>query len=112
MACCWALRPRLLLLDEPAAGVAQAEVEALADVLRAVVDALGCTLIVIEHDIALIRRLADRVVAMDLGRIIADGSAEDVLAHPQVVAAYLGGGGVATTRSGGWLAPDTGSVAR
>ncbi len=109
LACCAALRPRLLLLDEPAAGVAQAEVEVLADVLRGVVDALGATLVVIEHDIALIRRLADRVVAMDLGHVVADGTADAVLAHPQVVAAYLGDGGVATTRSGS--RPDPGAKA-
>ena len=100
LACCTALQPRLLLLDEPAAGVAQAEVEALGDVLRSVAAGLNCTLILIEHDVALVRRLADRVVAMHEGRVIADGPAADVLAHPEVVAAYLGDDSAALARSG------------
>lgn len=100
LACCTALRPRLLLLDEPAAGVAQAEVEALGDVLLSIASGLGCTLIVIEHDVALVRRLADRVVAMHEGRVIADGPASDVLAHPEVVAAYLGDDSATLARSG------------
>lgn len=108
LACCTALQPRLLLLDEPAAGVAQAEVEALSGVLRSVADALDCTLVVIEHDVAMVRRLAERVIAMHDGRIIADGAADDVLAHPEVVAAYLGDSTPALARSGtaaGWTAP-------
>jgi ABC-type branched-subunit amino acid transport system ATPase component/branched-subunit amino acid ABC-type transport system permease component len=105
LACCNALEPRLLLLDEPAAGVAQAEVEALSGVLRSVVEALGCTLVVIEHDVAMVRRLADRVIAMHDGRIIADGAADDVLAHPEVVAAYLGDSSPALSRSGATTTP-------
>jgi len=100
LACCAALRPRILLLDEPAAGIAQAEVEALEGVLRSLVSTLGCTLVVIEHDVALVRRLAQRVLAMHEGRIIADGSAEDVFDHPLVLAAYLGDSAATLDRSG------------
>lgn len=100
LACCAALRPRVLLLDEPAAGIAQAEVEALEGVLVNLVSSLGCTLIIIEHDVALIRRIAERVIAMHEGRIIADGPADDVLSHPEVLAAYLGDDAATLERSG------------
>lgn len=100
LACCAALRPRVLLLDEPAAGIAQAEVEALETVLRDLIDRLGCTLVVIEHDVALIRRLADRVLAMHQGRLIADGTPDEVLAHPDVLSSYLGDDAVTVRRSG------------
>jgi len=100
LACCAALRPRVLLLDEPAAGIAQAEVEALERILVSLVRSLGCTLVVIEHDVALIRRIADRVIAMHEGRILADGPSDDVLSHPEVLAAYLGDDVTALERSG------------
>ena len=82
-------RPALLLLDEPAAGMNESETEALIDdilVARGKVRAM----MLIEHDMGLIRRLSDRVIAMDSGRKIAEGSANDVLAHPDVRRAYLG----------------------
>jgi branched-chain amino acid transport system ATP-binding protein len=81
--------PALLLLDEPAAGMNETETEALIrdiHTARAQVKAM----LLIEHDMGLIRSLSDRVVAMDYGRKIAEGSASHVLAHPEVKKAYLG----------------------
>ncbi|WP_027343165.1 ABC transporter permease subunit [Hamadaea tsunoensis] len=91
LACLLALEPALLLLDEPSSGVAQADGAALADLLLRINAELGVALVVIEHDLHLLARLADRLVAMESGRVIADGPAGEIRAHPEVVAAYLGG---------------------
>jgi ABC-type branched-subunit amino acid transport system ATPase component/ABC-type branched-subunit amino acid transport system permease subunit len=100
LACITALAPRVLLLDEPAAGLAQREVEALVPVLRALRQELDCTMIVIEHDLPMLTRLADRMVAMVAGEIVAEGTPATVTGHPVVVAAYLGDREVAVDRSG------------
>lgn len=90
LAAALATGPRVLLLDEPGAGVSQAERERLGFVLRALRDELGLTVVVIDHDLGLLRSVADRLVAMDQGRVIAAGSAEEVLEHAGVLRAYLG----------------------
>jgi branched-chain amino acid transport system ATP-binding protein len=92
--------PTLLLLDEPAAGIAQREVEALAPMLRRIRDEAGCALLVVEHDIPLVQAVCDRLVALDLGVPIADGAPAAVVADPRVVAAYVGGDPTAIGRSG------------
>ena len=76
--------------DEPSSGIAQRETEALVGVLRDVRDRTGASLVVIEHDMPLMRAIADRLVAMDQGRVIATGDPEAVLSDPAVVTAYLG----------------------
>jgi branched-chain amino acid transport system ATP-binding protein len=90
LACAVAHRPDVLVLDEPSSGIAQAETAALGDVLLRVRDEIGCTLLVIEHDMGLVTSLADELIALDLGRIIARGAPNDVVSDPAVVAAYLG----------------------
>lgn len=100
LACVTALAPRVLLLDEPAAGLAQREVEALVPVLRSLRAELDCTMIVIEHDLPMLNRLADRMVAMVAGQIVATGTPAEVCAHPTVIAAYLGERSDAMARSG------------
>ena len=100
LACLLAHEPDVVLLDEPAAGIAQREVEALAPLIRRVRDETGASLVVIEHDIPLIRSVADRLVAMDQGEVVATGPATEVLAVPAVVASYLGPDHAAVNRSG------------
>jgi ABC-type branched-subunit amino acid transport system ATPase component/ABC-type branched-subunit amino acid transport system permease subunit len=91
LACVLAQDPAVLLLDEPSAGVAQRETQALGPLLRRVRAATGCTLVIIEHDMGLISSVCDELVALEFGAVIARGSPGDVLAHPKVIASYLGG---------------------
>jgi ABC-type branched-subunit amino acid transport system ATPase component len=81
--------PLLLLLDEPAAGMNESETQQLVDDIRLVRDRVPGILL-IEHDMDLIRQLSDRIVAIDYGRKIAEGRSEEVLRHPDVLKAYLG----------------------
>ncbi|GAA4098146.1 MULTISPECIES: ABC transporter ATP-binding protein [Actinomadura] len=81
--------PRLLLLDEPASGLRAAEREALAGLI-ADLRRTGLTIMLVEHDVGLVTRLADRITVLDLGRVIAEGTPEQVRGDPRVVAAYLG----------------------
>jgi branched-chain amino acid transport system ATP-binding protein len=90
----------VVLLDEPSSGIAQREAEALGPVLQRVRRELRASVLVIEHDLPLLRSVADRMVAMDLGRVVTEGPPDDVLDHPQVVAAYLGTDDAAVHRSG------------
>ncbi len=109
IACMLALKPRVLLLDEPSAGIAQSESEALGDLLLAIREELGTTMVIIEHDLPLLSRLCDRMVAMNLGRVIASGTPDEVRNDPAVVTSYLGADQAAIHRSGahlGELDPD------
>ncbi len=100
LTCLLALEPRVLLLDEPSAGIAQSESEALGSLLLDIRRELGTTMIVIEHDLPLLARLCDRMVAMNLGRLVASGTPDEVRAHPAVVESYLGSSAAAIDRSG------------
>jgi ABC-type branched-subunit amino acid transport system ATPase component/branched-subunit amino acid ABC-type transport system permease component len=100
-----AARPRLLLLDEPTAGVAQREAEAFLPLLRRIRDELGCSVLIVEHDMPLLMGLCDRVYAMEAGRVIAEGTPQEVRHNPDVVASYLGSKEAAISRSDGSTAP-------
>ncbi len=84
------LQPRLLLLDEPASGIAQKEAEALGPLLVDVRDALGCAIFLIEHDMSLLLNTSERVYALDFGEVIAHGTPAEVTADDRVLASYLG----------------------
>jgi ABC-type branched-subunit amino acid transport system ATPase component len=90
LACALAQRPDVLLLDEPAAGVAHQEVEGLAELLRSLSDDTGMAVLVIEHDVSLVADVADRLVCLHLGEVIAEGAPAEVLASADVVSSFLG----------------------
>jgi ABC-type branched-subunit amino acid transport system ATPase component len=92
--------PAVLLLDEPTAGVAQREAEAFGPLLRRIRDELDCSILIVEHDMPLLMGLCDRVYAMEAGKVIAEGTPEEIRADPAVVASYLGTDEVAVARSG------------
>jgi branched-chain amino acid transport system ATP-binding protein len=87
--------PSVVILDEPSSGIAQRETEALGPLLRQVRDLLSCSMLVIEHDMPLITNLADRMYALDQGRIIVEGTPDEVINHPLVIESYLGAEGYA-----------------
>ena len=85
-----ATQPRLLLLDEASSGLDRSESEELARVLDTVREEQGTALLVVEHDLEMVRRVADRLYVLDFGRVICEGQTAATLADPAVRAAYLG----------------------
>lgn len=85
-----ALDPKLLLLDEPSSGLNPEETDEMVHWIRDMRDHLGITVIIVEHDMDLVQRVSDRVMAMESGRILAIGSPRDVVSDPRVISAYLG----------------------
>ena len=100
LACAIAHGPSVLLLDEPSSGIAQRESEALGQLLLDLRDRTGASLAVIEHDIPLVTAIADELVCLHLGQVLASGRPADVLEDPDVVASYLGTSDLAIGRSG------------
>ncbi|HEY8332721.1 MAG TPA: ABC transporter ATP-binding protein [Tardiphaga sp.] len=84
-----ASKPKLLLLDEPAAGLNTQETEGLATIIQKI-NAQGTTVLLIEHDVGLVTRIAHRIAVLDFGKKIAEGTPDEIKAHPEVIAAYLG----------------------
>ena len=92
--------PSVLILDEPSSGIAQRETEALAPLLERIRAETGCAMLVIEHDMPLITDVSDRMLALELGQVIAEGTPAEVISNPRVVESYLGGDLAAINRSG------------
>jgi ABC-type branched-subunit amino acid transport system ATPase component len=86
-----ASEPTLLLLDEPAAGLNRAETEALSQTIADLHARRGLGVLVIDHDLRMITSLCERIVVLDVGRVIAAGAPDEVTADPAVIAAYIGG---------------------
>jgi branched-chain amino acid transport system ATP-binding protein len=99
LTCVVAHRPTVVLLDEPSSGIAQREVEALGPVIVRMRDQMGSALLVIEHDMNLLASIADRIIALDQGKVIAEGTPHEVLHDRDVVASYLGTDDAAISRS-------------
>lgn len=85
-----AAEPELLLLDEPAAGMNETESEALVQLIRHIRDELGVTILLIEHDMHVVMNLCDRITVLNFGRLLAQGTPEEIRTNPAVIEAYLG----------------------
>lgn len=83
-------RPKLLMLDEPAGGLNHGDVAGLGDLIKSLRDEWDVTILLVEHHMGLVMSVANRVVVLDFGSKIAEGTPEEVRAHPAVIAAYLG----------------------
>lgn len=84
-----AAKPKILLLDEPAAGLNHTETGEIEDLIRKVAQS-GVTVLLVEHDMKLVMNLSDHILVLDYGKTLAEGSAAEVRANPAVIAAYLG----------------------
>ena len=100
IACQLAASPKLLILDEPSSGLAQSESEELAPLMQRIRKEIGCSILVIEHDIPLIISVSDRLIAMELGTVVLEGLPTDVVNDARIVQSYLGNTEEVIARSG------------
>lgn len=100
LACVIATEPKVLLLDEPSSGIAQAEAEGLAPLLQRIRYETGCSILIIEHDMPLISAVSDQLLALDRGKTVTRGRPEEVLNDERVIESYLGTTEAAVNRSG------------
>ena len=85
-----AAKPRILFMDEPAAGLDERERSELVRIIRRLAKEWNMAILLIEHDVAMVSAVSDRMIALDFGSMIASGDPDEVRAHPSVVASYLG----------------------
>jgi branched-chain amino acid transport system ATP-binding protein len=110
--CCqMAAEPKMLLLDEPSSGLAQAEAEALGPALARIVKETGCGMLLIEHDHNLITRVSDRLIAMELGAVVTTGTPDEVIQDERVLRSYLAASSDVIDRSGSRVASVLAAVA-
>jgi branched-chain amino acid transport system ATP-binding protein len=99
MARALAMRPRVLMLDEPVAGMNREETEDMARFVLDVKEEWGVTILMVEHDMGLVMDISDHVVVLNFGQVIAAGKPTEVTSHPDVIKAYLGAGDVSQLRA-------------
>jgi branched-chain amino acid transport system ATP-binding protein len=83
-------QPKLILLDEPSSGLNVEETDDMAFWIQDIKNELGITVLMVEHDMSLVSRVSDRVLAVNYGKKLAEGTPSEVQSHPEVIAAYLG----------------------
>ena len=101
LACLLMREPSVLLMDEPAAGLINSEIDEIDHLLRLLSKEMNIAIIIVEHRIELLSTIADRVMVMDAGEVVSDGLIDDVLADPRVHAAYFGSEEAAAAHAGG-----------
>ena len=88
------MQPTVLMLDEPVAGMTREEKEDMARFILDVKEELDLTILMVEHDMGLVMDISDQVVVLNFGKVIGRGTPDDVKSNPDVIAAYLGSGGL------------------